>query len=209
MRGAVAAAPRSARIASLDAGLALGFALLAGLKAEALVRSGGSVAGVSAVLQSAVFAVVFLVRRAPASSSRDPADVALAAGAVVLPLLLAPPDVPGPLDAAGLVLQSAGGALALAALLALGSRFGVLPAHRGLCTTGVYAYVRHPMYAAYLLAYLGHALREPSPANVAIVGVVAYLLHVRARREEALLMADPDYAAYRARVRWRAIPAVH
>jgi protein-S-isoprenylcysteine O-methyltransferase Ste14 len=75
--------------------------------------------------------------------------------------------------------------------------------------TGVYAVIRHPLYAANLLTFSGMALWLGSTA--ALAGVVVILLFTMARIavEEAHLKANlPGYADYAARVRSRLIPHV-
>ena len=71
-----------------------------------------------------------------------------------------------------------------------------------LITSGVYARIRHPMYAAFALGALSQALLLPNwiVGYAGLVGVALFLL-LRLPREEELL-ADAfgaDWAAYRAR----------
>jgi len=83
-----------------------------------------------------------------------------------------------------------------------------------LVTNGVYARIRHPLYAAYLAALLAALLAVPHPAMVAtlIGGWVA--MSLTARREEFRLGASPlghEYGAYMRRTgrfwpRWRQSP---
>ena len=68
-----------------------------------------------------------------------------------------------------------------------------------LVTRGPYAYIRHPLYAAYLLALVAALLAVPHPATA--VGLISgwALLEVTARREERRLCASPlggEYVAY-------------
>lgn len=87
--------------------------------------------------------------------------------------------------------------------------FGVMPEVRPgaqLVTGGPYAYVRHPMYLAVLLAAAGLLVGWRGGAHAAAFVVLLAVLHVKAGREEALLAAHfPGYAAYRARTK-RLIP---
>jgi len=66
--------------------------------------------------------------------------------------------------------------------------------------------VRHPIYAAYVLAFGGFVLAHLTMVNgVILVGwLMVQMLRVRA--EERLLMQDTRYAAYAAQVRYRLIP---
>jgi protein-S-isoprenylcysteine O-methyltransferase Ste14 len=68
-----------------------------------------------------------------------------------------------------------------------------------IVTWGPYRWVRHPFYAAFLLALAGAVLLCPHPATLAawLYGMIA--LQVTARREERRLLASPlgaSYAAY-------------
>jgi protein-S-isoprenylcysteine O-methyltransferase Ste14 len=76
-------------------------------------------------------------------------------------------------------------------------------------TTGPYAIVRHPMYAAALLLLLGMPLALGSWwAFLAFAGMLPFLLW-RMFDEERLLARDlPGYTAYMGRVRWRLVPGM-
>lgn len=75
--------------------------------------------------------------------------------------------------------------------------------------TGVYSFVRHPMYTASLLLFFGAPLALGSYwtlllSLVLLGGIVARLLH-----EERFLAAHlPGYADYLQRSRWRLVPKV-
>jgi len=112
-----------------------------------------------------------------------------------------------PLDfvlfAIGALLLIAGLAMAAAAILELrrGSALTPMPMPMpasDLVMTGPYALVRHPIYAGLVLASLGWAVLRASPAAVLATVVLALILDVKRRREEAWLVARfPDYQAYR------------
>lgn len=74
--------------------------------------------------------------------------------------------------------------------------------------TGVYAFIRHPLYAGNLVTFSGLALWLGSYA--ALTGVAVMLAFTLARimllEEPHLLRALPDYADYAKRVRARLIP---
>ncbi|CAB3707450.1 methyltransferase family protein [Paraburkholderia rhynchosiae] len=75
--------------------------------------------------------------------------------------------------------------------------------------SGPYARVRHPMYAAALLFFLGTPLLLSSWWGLAFVPVMVIGLGWRAVREERLLAAQLDgYTNYMARVRFRFIPFI-
>lgn len=68
-----------------------------------------------------------------------------------------------------------------------------------LVTHGAYARVRHPFYAAFLLALAACVLAVPGPLTVTAMAWAAVQLTRTARREERRLLASsfgPEYAAY-------------
>jgi protein-S-isoprenylcysteine O-methyltransferase Ste14 len=108
----------------------------------------------------------------------------------------------------GVAAQGIGNVLALAGICDLGRSFGIVAAHRGIKTSGLYRYLRHPIYAAYLLAFGGFVLAHPSVRNSVVLLVWVFIQIARIRAEERLLSADPQYAAYAQRVRDRLIPGI-
>jgi protein-S-isoprenylcysteine O-methyltransferase Ste14 len=110
--------------------------------------------------------------------------------------------------AGGFVLLVLAACLSLASLLALGRRFGVRPALRGLTTKGPYRLVRHPMYLAYVLADIGYNLQESNVGTGALVAAGWAALLYRIRAEERLLSHHPGWPVYAASVRRRLLPGV-
>jgi protein-S-isoprenylcysteine O-methyltransferase Ste14 len=108
----------------------------------------------------------------------------------------------------GLVLVIVSAFLSCVSLLALGRRFGVLPAVRGLATRGPYRLVRHPMYLAYVLADIGYNLQEWNVGTIVCTLVGWGALVYRVKAEERVLQRHGDWASYVARVRYRIIPGV-
>jgi protein-S-isoprenylcysteine O-methyltransferase Ste14 len=108
----------------------------------------------------------------------------------------------------GNVLQISGFLLQIAALLALNRSLGLLPAYRGIKSSGLYAWVRHPLYMAYVVTYIGYLVNNPSIGNLGIVVSGTGFLVMRLRYEEALLFAYGEYANYASRIRWRLMPSI-
>jgi protein-S-isoprenylcysteine O-methyltransferase Ste14 len=76
-------------------------------------------------------------------------------------------------------------------------------------STGVYAFVRHPMYLGAVLMFVGAPLLLGSAVGVALGVALALLLAYRIRDEERTLSGELEgYAAYRQRVRYRLLPFV-
>ena len=76
-------------------------------------------------------------------------------------------------------------------------------------STGPYALVRHPMYAAALLMLLGIPIALGSWWGALVLLALIPVLGWRLIDEERLLLRDLDgYAEYRRKVRWRLIPYI-
>ena len=109
----------------------------------------------------------------------------------------------------GLALLLAGGLLAGRGILDLGRNLTPVPRPREdarLVDTGAYALVRHPLYGGLVLGALGWSLLVASPLSLLLVAVLAIVLDLKSRREEAWLRERyPGYPAYMARTR-RLIP---
>ncbi len=69
-----------------------------------------------------------------------------------------------------------------------------------LTTTGLYAWVRHPIYTGVLLIVVGLVVGSGSLVTLAVGALTIVFFHVKARWEEQRLTeAYPDYPAYAAR----------
>lgn len=99
-------------------------------------------------------------------------------------------------------------AVSVWARLSLGRSIGLVPANRGLVTTGAYGLMRHPIYTGIYLAYAALALQNWSPRNASIFAIGAALFIIKSFVEENFLRQDAEYARYMTRVRWRWIPYV-
>jgi protein-S-isoprenylcysteine O-methyltransferase Ste14 len=76
-------------------------------------------------------------------------------------------------------------------------------------STGVYGFVRHPMYLAALLLFLGSPLLLGSMYGLVIGIVMVLLLAGRILGEEKMLIEELDgYSEYKKRVKYRLIPFV-
>lgn len=117
-----------------------------------------------------------------------------------------------PLQIAGMLAVCAGVALGLAGALTLGralSPFPRPPAGAPLKQRGVYAWVRHPMYAGILLAALGWSMWWLSAAGALVTLAAAVFFDRKAAREEVWLSArHPAYRAYRKRVK-KFLPGIY
>jgi protein-S-isoprenylcysteine O-methyltransferase Ste14 len=187
--------------------LAAAYATLAVCHAGSATLPGRAVVTWLLVAQDVLLAALLLVRRSSRGVSTRRSDRLVAVAALVLPLgLQAPGASAGSVLA---ILETAGLVLALLATATLGRHLGVLPAMRGITTRGVYAVVRHPMYAAYLLLFAAYVAGAPTPRNASIGLLTTALLVARLRAEEAVLRQHLDYQEYCRRVRWRLVPGCY
>jgi protein-S-isoprenylcysteine O-methyltransferase Ste14 len=106
----------------------------------------------------------------------------------------------------GLAILSA--AIFIYARLSLGRSIGMVPANRGIVSRGAYKYVRHPIYTGLLVAMIALVLRSYAPTTLLAVSIIVLLFVIKSVVEERFLRADPEYAAYLQRVRYRWIPGV-
>jgi len=116
--------------------------------------------------------------------------------------------LPLPLQITADLLIIAGAAGSLAALSWLGRSFALMPEARQLVTSGPYAFIRHPHYAAEMVGFAGLMLQFKQPWAVILGGSVFALQYCRTVFEERVLQeVYPDYGRYRART-WRFVPYV-
>lgn len=140
------------------------------------------------VLQLVLFAIILVAPRVPA---------------LALPL---------PVRIVGLAIIAVGGVFGTGGVLALGRNLTPFPKPiegGTLVTSGVYRWVRHPIYTGLILGTLGWSLWNANLLGVGLAVILFLFFDLKSRREEAWLMeAYPDYAEYRRRVR-KLIPLVY
>lgn len=167
------------------------------------VLNSGKVIDLGLLLFFTLLAVMFLIR-SPAQRLGAPWETLLALVGTFLPAVV-PRAAPGGLRWLGEGIQIISLAGMVAALISLGHSFAIAPADRGLRTTGLYRWVRHPLYAAEIFFYIGYLVVNPLWRNViALIAGIAIQI-VRITREERILAG---YASYASRVRWRLVPFV-
>ncbi|MDH3266207.1 MAG: isoprenylcysteine carboxyl methyltransferase [Gammaproteobacteria bacterium] len=159
------------------------------------------------VVTETIVAIFLLMRRDPDETRHSWQTWITTTGGTIAPFFLRPIDASADV-LAGEILQILGFCLQIAAVFALNRSFGLLPAHRSVKSSGAYRLVRHPLYTAYVVTFLGYWISNQSFANglVALLGT-AFLV-MRIHHEEALLTGYTAYQQYADRTRWRLIPAV-
>jgi protein-S-isoprenylcysteine O-methyltransferase Ste14 len=188
--------------------LALLFVHLVAVNFDAVFHQGHWYNATVLLSEGLVVALLMIRRKSDAMSAR-PAEWLFAFFATAAPLLVRPggghPLVP---LLVGFILMFGGMLIQLSAKMILWRSFGIIPANRGVKIEGPYRFVRHPMYFGYLCVHVGFLLMSPNPWNFGLycLSYVGQVLRLLA--EERLLLQDPAYAAYAARVRWHLIPGV-
>ena len=159
------------------------------------------------VVTEAIVAVFLVIRRDPDETEHSWQTWTTTTFGTLAPFLLRPIDATADI-LLGEVLQVAAFSMQIVALLYLNRSIGLLPAHRGIKSSGLYGWVRHPLYTAYVVTYLGYWLNNQSLTNAVIVVAGTAFLVMRIHYEEALLFKYADYTRYAERIRWRLIPSV-
>jgi protein-S-isoprenylcysteine O-methyltransferase Ste14 len=76
-------------------------------------------------------------------------------------------------------------------------------------STGMYGFVRHPMYFGALFLLVGTPLALGSWWSLLLIPLFLPILYFRIANEEEVLLRDlPGYAEYRQKVRYRLIPGI-
>jgi protein-S-isoprenylcysteine O-methyltransferase Ste14 len=163
-------------------------------------------------LQHLIVLAVALTRAPPEMRDSSPATMLAVAVSYAYPYaqiiyLRSVPGEPASPEA-GLLLVMVSACLSFASLIALGRLFGVRPALRGVMTKGPYAFVRHPMYLAYVLGDIGYNLQEWNTGTALMVTAGWASLLYRIHAEERVLSQDSRWQVYAHSVRYRLLPGL-
>ncbi|MDE2595291.1 MAG: isoprenylcysteine carboxylmethyltransferase family protein [Sphingomonadales bacterium] len=156
-----------------------------------------------------VIAIFVLIRRSTGNISMRLGDWLLAITGTVASLLIIPSaNILPMLIVPAVLLALLGNIWQISAKLVLRRSFGIAPANRGVKVGGPYRFMRHPMYAGYLMTHIGILMVMTSWINFLIYAICWTAQIKRILVEEELLGQDPAYAAYMQQVRWRLIPGI-
>jgi sterol desaturase/sphingolipid hydroxylase (fatty acid hydroxylase superfamily)/protein-S-isoprenylcysteine O-methyltransferase Ste14 len=147
----------------------------------------------------------YTITRLPPTNSAAglaPRITAIAGTFVMTFLVIMPPDpVSEPMRILSTLLVTVGAAASMWALHQLGRSFSIMASSRELKTQGVYALVRHPLYAAEVMMIIGVVLGHGSIAAYGLGALWLVLQVRRAQYEELVLRATfPEYTEYASRV---------
>jgi protein-S-isoprenylcysteine O-methyltransferase Ste14 len=169
----------------------------------------GRVTGLLLLVSEALVVVLTVVRRSAAAVDRSTRARLLTVLSMLGPPLLQPAHVAALLPQSLTVAASAAGlAIVIAGKLTLGRSFGLMPANRGVVSSGIYRIVRHPIYLGYLVTHVAFLVATPSAWNIAALLAADAALLARAVCEEQTLSRDEQYRTYQQTVRWRVCPGV-
>ena len=154
-----------------------------------------------------IFAVLFLTRKDADETLHSWQAWLVTAAGTLAPLLLRPTALAEDLFV-GQLLQTVGVAFQITAVLSLNRSMGLLPAHRGVKTSGMYRIVRHPLYASYAIVLIGYLINNWSVYNAVVIAAGTGFQILRIRYEERLLCGYSEYVSFVNRTRWRLLPYV-
>jgi protein-S-isoprenylcysteine O-methyltransferase Ste14 len=167
------------------------------------------IAGLLFLCNASLIVLFTLIRRSTDVVDRSWPARAVTLAAVIGPLLFRPGGVGIVPDYVAGAIGCAGFAVSIGGTLALRRSFGLVPANRGVVSSGLYGIVRHPIYAGYLVSHVAFVLTYPTLWNVIVWACSDGAQFVRVRYEEQLLRRDSAYASYAQTVRWRVLPGLY
>lgn len=169
----------------------------------------GRLTGLLLLASELLVVVLTVLRRSTAVVDRSYRARVLTACSMLGPILVRPGAVAGLApEVLTVLLSSAGLSVVIGGKLSLGRSFGLMPANRGIVSSGLYKLVRHPIYMGYLITHLGFLAANPTPWNLVMLVSADLALMYRAVCEEQTLQQDDAYRAYQQVVRWRVLPGV-
>jgi protein-S-isoprenylcysteine O-methyltransferase Ste14 len=169
----------------------------------------GRFTGLLLLISELLVLVFTLLRRRAQTVDRSVMSVLVTTVSVAGSSLVRAAEGPGLLpDMVTTVASGVGLLIVIGAKFTLGRSFGIIPANRGIVAAGMYRFVRHPIYAGYVLTHFAFALAHPIPRNILLLAVADAALIVRALREERLLAGDAEYQSYCRRVAWHLVPGI-
>jgi protein-S-isoprenylcysteine O-methyltransferase Ste14 len=170
----------------------------------------GHVTGLLLLVGESLVVVLTIARRRAITVDRSVAAAVMTTVSLAGPALMRATSAPASLagDHVTALVSGVGLVLVVLGKMALGRSFGVVPANRGVVVRGPYTFVRHPIYAGYLITHVSFLVAHPAPWNLTVLLLADSALIVRALMEERVLRADASYRQYCQRVGWHLVPGV-
>ena len=112
-----------------------------------------------------------------------------------------------------LIIQLMGTLISLAGIFSLNLSFGIVAANRGVKTSGIYKFIRHPMYAGYFVSFICFVIQNVPDMhtlvwNVSILIIMCTALIYRIKYEEELLLHSKEYQEFCKTTKFRLIPGI-
>jgi len=169
----------------------------------------GHVTGLLLLAGESLVVVLTVVRRKAMYVDRSVAAGVLTLLSVAGPPMLRASDVNSMVpDVVTAMVSAIGLGLVVVGKMALGRSFGLVPANRGVVVRGPYGFVRHPIYAGYMITHVAFFIADPIPWNAVVILIADTALILRALMEERVLSNDVAYQGYCRRVGWHLVPGV-
>ena len=169
----------------------------------------GRLTGLLLLASESLVVVLTVFRRAPSIVDRSLRARALTTLSMLGPLLVRPSVVAALApELVTVAIGMVGLLVVIAGKMSLGRSFGLMPANRGIVSTGLYQVVRHPIYMGYLITHVGFVAANPTIWNLMTLVGADIALMIRATCEEKTLARDAAYRDYQTRVRWRVVPGI-
>ena len=131
----------------------------------------------------------FFLKRNPAQSKGPKLLVVLAYLSSAMPLLYLDSNVSSKiLFLASDLLAIVGFLIVVLATVELGTSIGISPANRGVVRSGIYRYIKHPMYLGYVVSEIGLVLLNPLNGALLAISLFLYLLRAKS---EAIVLSNP------------------
>ncbi|MCB9025787.1 MAG: hypothetical protein H6625_05685 [Bdellovibrionaceae bacterium] len=103
-----------------------------------------------------------------------------------------------------------GYSLLFVSLLTIGKSFDVTPSLKKIITKGIYKYIRHPMYLAYIFLNIQYLLSVYSFHNFCVLWLFLFCMFVRIKIEEDFLLNhSEEYKAYTLGVKYKLFPYIY
>ncbi len=98
---------------------------------------------------------------------------------------------------------------AIFSVVRLGKSTDILVSNRGIVTNGSYGYVRHPLYASYILTNTLYLLISPFFLwRTVLYSIWVLCLYMRIYYEEQFLSHSKEYREYATKVKYRLFPGI-
>ncbi len=167
----------------------------------------GSISALVLTVAESILVISFVIRKEARAFSLKPSDWLVSIMMLVVPILFRP-DQHNDLFQ-GTLLNILGALLLTWAYASLGTSISLAPALRDIKTRGMFVYVRHPIYASYILLYGGYYLSHPTVWNAFLMMSFFPLMVSRIKREETFLAQDETYRSYVEHTPWKIIPFLY